>query len=107
MMTTNKYYDISYWKEAKKEYKHLDGTQKVFVDKALDRIKVMGMRAGAQLHGKLHNCRKLKNRKMGLRIIFTQENKKISVISIVAIGKRADEEVYQDAEVRVQKRKHK
>ncbi|TSO26897.1 addiction module toxin RelE [Lactobacillus sp. LL6] len=97
-------FEINYWKEAKKEYQHLDGSQRLFVDKALDRLKIQGMQAGAQLHGELHNCRKLKNRKMELRVVFTQENQKISIISIIAIGKRSNEEVYRDAEERIKKR---
>lgn len=100
-------FEINYWDEAKKEYQHLDGSQKVFVDKAIDRIKIRGMQAGASLHGDLHNCRKMKNKRMGLRIVFTQENNKINIISIIAIGKRSDKEVYRNAESRLMERKER
>lgn len=96
-------YKISFFNEAKLEYDNLDGSQLTFVDKGLDRIAAKGMSAGAPLYGKLEGCRKLKNKKMGLRIVFTQTNKTINVISIVAIGKRRRFEVYNNAVKRVNK----
>ena len=90
-------YKIDYLEEARKEYDDLDGSQLVFVKKGLNRIAVKGMQAGSPLHGDLEGCNKLKNRKMGLRIIFTQEDKTIKIIKIVAIGKRRRLEVYKNA----------
>ena len=46
------------------------------------------MQAGQALQGSLSECRKLKNKKMGIRIVFREANGKIEVIQIVAIGKR-------------------
>ena len=59
------------------------------------------MQAGQALHGSLSECRKLKNKKMGLRIVFREANGKIEVIQIVAIGKRDKKEVYTIAENRI------
>ena len=53
------------------------------------------------MHGSLSGCRKLKNKKMGLRIVFREANGKIEVIQIVAIGKRDKKEVYTTAENRM------
>ena len=86
---------------SKQDYDSLDGSQKIFVDKAIARIKEFGMQAGQALHGSLSECRKLKNKKMGLRIVFRESNGKIEVIQIVAIGKRDKKEVYKTAENRI------
>lgn len=56
------------------------------------------MEAGQSLHGNLAQCNKLKNKKMGLRIIFREAEGTIQVIQIVAIGKRAKEKNYKMAE---------
>ncbi|MCI1466200.1 MAG: hypothetical protein LKH26_00570 [Lactobacillus sp.] len=47
--------------------------------------------------------RKLKNRKMGLRIVFGQSERgdKIEIIDIVAVVKRSEDAVYQTATMRV------
>lgn len=94
-------YDLKYFPEAKDEYNNLDGSQRVFVDKGLDRIKVKGMQAGAPLHGQLEGCNKLKNKKLGLRIVFRQDKDQIKIIQIVAIGKRRRIKVYNDATERL------
>ncbi|MCI1290182.1 MAG: addiction module toxin RelE [Lactobacillus sp.] len=94
-------YQLVYFKKARQEYDNLDGSQLVFVDKGLDRIAALGMTAGQPLRGELAGCNKLKNRKMGLRIVFTQEDKKVKIIQIVAIGKRSREQVYRDAVLRL------
>lgn len=96
---------LNWFDKAKEDYFNLDGDQITFVDKGLDRIKIFGMQAGEQLHGKLHNCRKLKNKKKGLRIIFKQgiSSDNIDIIDIIVIGKRSDNEVYNEAEERLNK----
>lgn len=96
-------YNLKYFPEAKEEYNALNSSQRVFVDKGLDRIKVYGMQAGAPLHGPLEGCNKLKNRKLGLRIVFKQDRDSIKIIQIVAIGKRRRNKVYQDATERLSK----
>lgn len=59
------------------------------------------MQAGQPLHGNLAECRKLKNRKMDLRIVFTQDKDCIKIIKIIAIGKQRRDKVYKDAERRL------
>jgi mRNA interferase RelE/StbE len=97
------HYVLNWFDKAKEDYFKLDGDQIIFVDKALDRIKIMGMEAGQQLYGKLYKCKKLKNRKKGLRIVFKEGNsaKNIDIIDIIVIGKRSDNEVYNEAEKRL------
>lgn len=94
-------YKIEWTKFSKNDYDNLEGSQKIFVDKAIDRIKLKGMEAGQQLHGKLYQCRKMKNKTMGLRIIFREINGTFQVIQIVVIGKRDKDKVYKTAEKRL------
>lgn len=93
--------EIEWTEFSKEDYDSLDGSQKIFVDKAITRIQILGMQAGQPLHGSLSQCRKLKNKKMGLRIVFREIDGKVEVIQIVAIGKRDKKEVYKAAEDRM------
>ncbi|KKK33930.1 toxin RelE [Salinicoccus sediminis] len=90
-------HDIIFNKFSQREYDNLDVSQKVFVTKGLKRIEEKGMGAGQPLRGELAHCRKLKNNRSGLRIVFVEVEGKIEVIEIIAIGKRSDKEVYKDA----------
>jgi mRNA interferase RelE/StbE len=90
-------FELEWTEHSKNDYDLLDGSQRVFVDKGLDRIRQRGMQAGEQLHGKLAGCNKLKNRRLGLRIVFQQSSKGIQIIQIVAIGRRRDSAVYGQA----------
>ena len=87
-------FELEWTEYSRQDYDSLDGSEKVFVDKALDRIQAKGMEAGQPLYGELSGCRKLKHRKMDLRVVFRQSAKGIEIIQIVAIGKRRDSAVY-------------
>ena len=94
-------YELEWTEYSKADYHSLDGSQLVFVNKALDRIRLLGMAAGAPLAGNLVGCRKLKHRKLGLRIVFCQSEKGIQIVQIVAIGSRSNAGVYKQAEYRL------
>lgn len=94
-------YRIQWTEYSKKDYEELDGSQKVFVDKAIERIRLRGMNAGQPLRRDLVGCNRLKNNKMGLRVIFREIDDKMEVIQIVVIGKRDDSEVYNIASIRL------
>lgn len=94
-------HQIEWTEYSKDDYDNLDGSQKVFVDKAIKRIKLRGMDAGQPLHGALAQCNKLKNKKMGLRVIFREVQGKFEVIQVVVIGKRDKKTVYKVAENRI------
>ena len=83
------------------DYRRLDGSQKKQVLKSLIKIEENGMNTGQTLHGNLWDCRKLKHKKLGLRIIFRQSETGIEIIEIVTIGKREDDEVYDIAAKRL------
>ncbi|QQP70155.1 addiction module toxin RelE [Carnobacterium sp. CS13] len=94
-------HQIEWTEYSKEDYDKLDGSQNFIVNKALNRIKLRGMDAGQPLHGALAQCNKLKNKKMGLRVIFREVQGKVEVIQVVVIGKRDNEEVYTIAENRI------
>ena len=81
------------------DYDNLDGSQKKQILKSLTKIEENGMNAGQPLHGNLWDCRKLKHKKLGLRVIFKQSDIGIGIeiIEIVVVGKREDNEVYEIA----------
>lgn len=84
-----------------KDLNKLDGSQKKQIAKSIEKIEQYGMAVGEQLHGELFDCRKLKHKKLGLRVIFRQSDIGIEIIEIVVIGKRADSEVYDIARKRL------
>lgn len=94
-------YEIKLNKFSQKEYDKLDGSQKILVKKGFRRIRERGMNAGGELGGQLKDCRKLKYRSAGLRIVFRQDGDNIEIIEVLAICNRSDEEVYKDATSRL------
>ncbi|ERL65960.1 type II toxin-antitoxin system RelE family toxin [Schleiferilactobacillus shenzhenensis] len=79
-------YQVSFYPEAQAEFEKLKGSQRVFVDKVLIRLRQLEMNAGQELHGPLAGFRKLKSKKTGLRIVFGQSSQGITIIDIVAVG---------------------
>ncbi|MBO1305041.1 addiction module toxin RelE [Enterococcus sp. 669A] len=94
-------YEIKLTKSSKRDLARLDNSQKDQILKSFVKIEQSGMSAGQQLHGKLKDCRKLKHKKLGLRVIFRESAIGIEIIEIVVVGKRADSEVYTLAEKRL------
>jgi mRNA interferase RelE/StbE len=101
MMVGNKPYTLLWHPDAATEYRKLNRSQTVAIDKGLARIEQFGMQSGERLHGELRMCRRLKYKKLGLRIIFTSENQEIKIIRIIAIGKRENNQVYSQATSRL------
>ena len=86
---------------SKMDYENLDGSQKKQILKSLIKIEENGMNTGQPLYGILWDCRKLKHKKLGLRVIFKQSSIGIEIIEIVTIGKREDDEAYKIAAIRL------
>lgn len=59
------------------------------------------MDAGQPLRGNLTGCNRLKNNRMGLRVIFREIKDTVEVIQIVAIGKRDSNKVYDTPSTRL------
>ena len=83
------------------DFNSLDYSQKVQILKSLAKIEINGMNTGQPLHGNLWDCRKLKHKRLGLRVIFRQSEMGIEIIEIVTVGKREDDEVYDIAAKRL------
>ncbi len=86
---------------SKSDYEKLDGSQKKQILKSLTKIEENGMNTGQPLHGDLWDCRKLKHKRLGLRVIFRQSGQGIEIIEVVVIGKRKDDVVYDVAAERL------
>lgn len=104
---------VEFLDEAMKDFKKLDGSQRKIVLKAIEKTsqnplsiyeggygKPLGVRFGIDLSGLL----KIKLKKSGIRIVY-QILKKDEKMSIVIIGLRADESVYKNARLRMDKHK--
>lgn len=107
-MENDLFQKLYFWDEAKNDLAVLDGHQKKFVYKALQRIETNGASIGEALSRKrnidLTGYRKVKLKSIGIRIIYKVLNDKIEVAEIIAIGNRADEEVYKEALERIRKK---
>ena len=94
-------YTVLLTEHSRSDYTKLEGSQKTQVLKSLAKIEKNGMNTGQRLHGKLWDCRKLKHRKLGLRVIFRQSEAGIEIVEVVAIGKRNDDDAYETAAARL------
>lgn len=97
-------YILIWFKEAKKEYDKLDGSQKIQVNKGLLKIEELGMKTGKKLEKKkydLSKCNEIKMKRLGLRIIFKENQGGIDIIDIVSIGRRSDNEIFNNTIKRI------
>ncbi|MDO4479176.1 MAG: type II toxin-antitoxin system RelE/ParE family toxin [Lachnospiraceae bacterium] len=99
--------------EAEKDLRALDGSQRILVQKALKKVctnplpadeggygKPLGNHASTKLSGLL----KIKLKSAGIRIVYKLIRTETELL-VVVIGARADDEVYETAQRRVQKNK--
>ncbi|MEX2785399.1 type II toxin-antitoxin system RelE/ParE family toxin [Streptococcus sp. H49] len=94
-------YKVVISEAAKRDYRKLDNSQRLQVNKSFEKLQLKGGQVGEALRGKLAGYRKLKHRRLGLRIIFRETPKSIEIIEVIAIGKRSDNEIYSIAEKRI------
>jgi mRNA interferase RelE/StbE len=83
------------------DFNNLDGSLKRQILKSLIKIENYGMNTGQPLYGNLSDCRKLKHKRLGIRVIFRQSEAGMEIVEIVIIRKREDDEVYEAAAVRL------
>lgn len=104
-------WDITYLPEALDDLRRLDGSQRILVRKAIQKVslnplpeteggygKLLGNRNNTNLSGFL----KIKLRGAGLRIVYKLVRLEDKMLVIV-IGAREDEEAYESAYKRIQK----
>ena len=98
---------VNFLKKAQEDYDALDGSQKKWVEASVERLKIRGGEIGEPLHksatNDLRGCKKLKNKSLGLRIVFRViASGECEIIEIIVIGKRSDSEVYHMAGKRLE-----
>ena len=99
-------WEVEFIDEAKHDMHRLDGSQRVLVLKAIQKVgenptadgygKPLGNKGGTNLAGLF----KIKLRKSGLRIVY-QLVERDGIMLIVVVGVRADSEVYREAAKRL------
>ncbi|MFA7240401.1 MAG: type II toxin-antitoxin system RelE/ParE family toxin [Sulfuricellaceae bacterium] len=89
-------YRLKFLPEALDEWNNLDGSVKEVLRKALKKRLEQPRTPGAQLHGELRDCYKIKLRKQGYRLVYSVEDD-ILVVLVLAIDKREDMAAYRSA----------
>ncbi|MBR1404001.1 MAG: type II toxin-antitoxin system RelE/ParE family toxin [Treponema sp.] len=104
---------IDYEDEAKEDFDNLDGSQRGYVFKAIEKVsqnplpqseggygKPLGNKNGNDLTGLF----KIKLKRLGLRVLYRLVREH-GIMKIVIISVRSDNEVYEQAAKRIQKNK--
>lgn len=104
-------WNVKYLPEALDDFRKLDGSQKILVRKAIQKVcqnplpeteggygKLLGNKSSTNLPGFL----KIKLRGAGLRIVY-QLIRQGDYMLVIVIGVREDEEVYEIAQKRISK----
>jgi mRNA interferase RelE/StbE len=89
-------YRLKFLPEALAEWNALDGSVKAVLRKLLKKRLVQPRVPGAELHGSLQDCYKIKLRKQGYRLVYEVDDDVVTVL-VLAIDKREDMAVYQAA----------
>jgi len=89
-------YRLKFLPEAIEEWNALDGSVKEVLRKALKKRLQQPHTPGAQLHGGLRNCYKIKLRKQGYRLVYSVEDDAL-VVLVLAVDKREDMAAYRSA----------
>lgn len=84
-----------------KEYRSLDGSTRVMVDKGLLRLEQRADVIGKTLSGTLAGCKELKFRADGIRVIYRIVNGHVEVVQVIAIGPRDKDRVFEIAARRI------
>lgn len=82
--------------EALDEWKALDGSVREVLRKALKKRLEQPRTPGAQLHGDLRDCYKIKLRKQGYRLVYSVEDD-VLIVLVLTIDKREDMAAYRSA----------
>lgn len=100
---------VRYTQEAEKDLLHLDGSQRILVQKAIRKVSQnplpdyqggYGKPLANKTNSKLAGCLKIKLKAAGIRIVYKLVEID-GVMVIVVIGARADNEVYDIAQKRI------
>lgn len=87
-------YRLKFVPEALAEWNALDGSVKEIFRKALKKRLVQPHMPGAELHGNLRHCYKIKLRQQGYRLVYFVEDKVLTVL-VLAVAKREGMAAYR------------
>ena len=93
-------YRLKFVPDALKEWQTLDGSIKEPLRKALKKRLEQPHMPGAELHGELRGCYKIKLRKPGYRLVYLVEDD-VLVVLVLAIDRREDLAAYHAAMLRL------
>ncbi len=99
-------FEIRFAAAAFKEYQALDNSVARIVDKKLEDLEERADELGKSLSGDLVGFKEIKLRDAGVRMIYQITDEKVDILTLVyvlAIGKRADGRVFKSADHRVKK----
>lgn len=91
-------FDVEYSKRAIKVLKKLDARTVTLVYAAVERRRMEPHVESARLSGNLAGCYKIKLRALGLRVVYTVDADRLRIM-VIAVGPRADGEVYREASI--------
>ena len=89
-------YRLKFLPAALEEWNALDGSLKAIFKKLLEKRLEQPRVPGAELHGDLRDCYKIKLLKQGYRLVYQVEDDAL-VVLVLAIAKREDMVVYRAA----------
>lgn len=93
-------YGLRFMPEALEEWRELDGSVKANLKKLLEKRLDNPHVPGAELHGPLAGCYKIKLRQQGARLVYSVEDDHL-LVTVVAVDKREDGVVYKSAMARL------
>lgn len=95
-------YQLEFLESALDEWKALDGSVRQTLKKLLEKRLESPRTPGAELHGELADCYKIKLRKQGYRLVYQVRDDTL-VVLVIAVDRRDKDKVYQAALARIKK----
>ena len=108
---SGEFWRVIYSPEAKQDLKNLDGSTRIIVRKAIQKVSQnplpvseggFGKPLGNKDNANLTGCLKIKILSTGIRVIYQLKRTELGM-EIIVIGARADSEVYKEAIRRMEK----
>lgn len=95
-------YQLEFLESALAEWNSLDGAVRQVLKKLLEKRLESPRMPGAELHGELADCYKIKLRKQGYRLVYQVRDTAL-VVLVIAVDRRDKDKVYQAAVDRIRK----
>lgn len=95
-------YELEFLESALDEWNSLDGAVRQVLKKMLAKRLETPRTPGAELHGELADCYKIKLRKQGYRLVYQVRDDAL-VVLVIAVDRRDKDKVYEAALKRIRK----